>query len=174
MFRREFRARAVLALMLAGALASCSKEAGMLPDPSRTPGFVNPDITQDNFHQKICVEGARQYRPLPSYTNGLKKKQLRDWHYADQDPRHYEEDHLIPISLGGHPHDPRNLWPEPWDGPWGAHTKDKLEYALYRAACAGEISLTEAQHAFQGDWTASYRHYEALIKRYHHHGEDAD
>ena len=26
----------------------------------------------------------------------------------------YQEDHLISLELGGHPTDPRNLWPEPY------------------------------------------------------------
>ena len=29
------------------------------------------------------------------------------------DPSDYQEDHLISLELGGHPTDPRNLWPEP-------------------------------------------------------------
>jgi hypothetical protein len=44
----------------------------------------------------------------------------------------YEEDHLIPLELGGAPRDPRNLWPEP-------HTQSKvtdpLETKLNRIIC---------------------------------------
>jgi len=44
----------------------------------------------------------------------------------------YEEDHFIPLEVGGNPEDPGNLWPEPWNlkigsSDYGAHTKDFLE-----------------------------------------------
>lgn len=143
-----------------------------VPDPARTPGALNPDVTQENFHEVICVGGTKQYRPAASYTTGLKKKQLRDFDYRDQDPSQYEEDHLIPLSLGGHPRSPKNLWPEPWNGEWGAHKKDELEYALYKATCRGEMSLAEAQAAFAHDWTRSYQRYAALRSKYRfEHGE---
>ncbi len=72
--------------------------------------------------------------------------------------RDYEEDHLIPLELGGAPADRRNLWPEPRhpaDG-WTADEKDQLESALRRAVCDGTLSLGEAQRAIAGDWTAAY------------------
>ena len=37
-----------------------------------------------------------------------------------------ELDHLEPVSLGG-ASTVANLWPETWDGPEGAHVKDRLE-----------------------------------------------
>jgi len=47
----------------------------------------------------------------------------------DRTMRDYEEDHLVPLEVGGNPHDPRNLWPEPLHGPWNARMKDRLENA---------------------------------------------
>jgi hypothetical protein len=153
-------------VLLACTTAAVAADPIYVPDPSRTPGAFNPDITLETFHQRICVEGAAQYRPSASYTTGLKKKQLRDFNCREQDPSEYEEDHLIPLSLGGHPRSPKNLWPQPWHGEWGAHKKDRLEFALYKAACKGEITLTEARAAFTPDWRVSYRRYETLIKKY--------
>jgi hypothetical protein len=160
-----------LALLCTACLAFAADPV-FVPDPARTPGALNPDITAETFHQKICVEGASQYRPSASYTTGLKKLQLRDNGYRDRDPTEYEEDHLIPLSLGGHPRSPKNLWPQPWQGRWGAHEKDRLEVALYKAACRGEITLGEAQAAFTPDWTASFKRYEGLMRRFRFRARD--
>jgi hypothetical protein len=73
----------------------------------------------------------------------------------------FEEDHLIPLALGGAPYDPRNLWPEPRasaDG-WNASVKDELEAALPRLVCSGRVSLADAQRAIATDWIAAYRFY---------------
>jgi hypothetical protein len=73
--------------------------------------------------------------------------------------RDYEEDHLIPLEIGGHPTDPRNLWPEPYrtslpDG--GARTKDKVENYLHDEICGGRIPLREAQQEIAHDWYDVY------------------
>src|SRR5262249_21204320 len=41
-----------------------------------------------------------------SHTDALKKLQIREYGYDDTRPSMYEEDHLIPLALGGHPNDP--------------------------------------------------------------------
>jgi len=61
----------------------------------------------------------------------------------------YEEDHLIPLSLGGHPNDPRNLWPEAPPSPNG---KDKVEDELHKKVCSGQMTLQEAQRIISTDW----------------------
>jgi hypothetical protein len=87
------------------------------PDPVRTPGAVNSEITQDDIDQTICNSqwSTRSVRPPAHYTNRLKFEQMQEYGDSDTDPRDYEEDHLIPLELGGNPTDPRNLWPEPFD-----------------------------------------------------------
>jgi hypothetical protein len=59
--------------------------------------------------------------------------------YHDRRLSHYEEDHLIPLGLGGAPSDPRNLWPEPRTPPdgWGADRKDEPEFVLNQLVCSG-------------------------------------
>ncbi len=75
--------------------------------------------------------------------------------------RDYEEDHLIPLSLGGAPADRRNLWPEPRrpDDGWTAERKDQLEDVLHRLLCDGGVGLRTAQWAIAKDWTAAYARY---------------
>jgi hypothetical protein len=38
--------------------------AADLPDPSLTPGAINPEITQQDIHQTVCVKGfTKMIRP---------------------------------------------------------------------------------------------------------------
>jgi hypothetical protein len=100
-------------------------------------------------------------RPPAKYTEELKRRQIRAFGYRDQRLGHYEEDHLIPLGLGGDPSDPRNLWPQPRTAPdgWGADRKDELELMLNRLVCAGHLPLRKAQRAIAADWIATYRRY---------------
>jgi hypothetical protein len=107
-----------------------------------TPGAINPDVTQANIQQTVCMKGfTKTIRPPASFINKLKKRHLRQYGYNDRNPKHYEEDHLIAHSIGGAPNDPRNLWPEPRNSEWGADKKDRLEFVMYKMVCAQEISL---------------------------------
>ena len=80
---------------------------------------MNPDITQATIDQTICNPNwsTRTIRPPASYTNNLKRQQLAASKSKDKNPSHYEEDHFISLELGGHPRDPKNLWPEMWGTP---------------------------------------------------------
>lgn len=135
-------------------------ELRSVPDPAITPGAVNPDVTQDTISTTICVSGwTKTVRPPVSYTNALKRAQMTTYGYDGQDLAAFEEDHFIPIEIGGHPTDPRNLWPQPWDGIWGARVKDRLETHLKRLTCAGSLSLTDAQSMIRDDWREAYTRY---------------
>jgi hypothetical protein len=109
---------------------------------ARTPGVVNPDVTQANIRDTICKSGwTRTVRPPVSYTNALKARQLRE--YGLHGPLSaFQEDHLISLELGGNPTDPRNLWPEPY--PRAARV-DQIENQLNRRICTGELTLAQAQ-----------------------------
>jgi hypothetical protein len=153
----------LLALVVAVHCAAASPglaQAPTRPDTSRTPGAMNPSVTQTNIYETICVRGwTRTVRPPEDYTYRLKREQLREWGYADQATRDYEEDHLIPLELGGSPTSPQNLWPEPWDGPWNARVKDRLENYLHKQVCAGRMPIEEAQREIATDWIAAYTKY---------------
>jgi len=131
----------VLAMQFAG---------GTLPS---VPGYPNPDVTQDNIQETVCMPGwTKTIRPPASYTNKLKRQQMAAFH-LDGEPADYEEDHLISLELGGHPTDPRNLWPEPYAPKPGAREKDQVENFLHREVCAGRMTLAAAQLAIATDWT---------------------
>ncbi|MER6420044.1 hypothetical protein [Streptomyces sp. NPDC001137] len=120
--------------------------------PTRTPvpsapggqvGTLNPDVTQATIHSTICVPGwTASIRPPVHVTEQLKREQLAASGAADKDPSHYEEDHIIPLELGGAPADPANLRPVPLSR---ASADDRLENSLHRAVCDGAMTLTAAQ-----------------------------
>jgi hypothetical protein len=109
-------------------------------DIVRSPGVLNPDVTQANINDTICLHGwTKTIRPPTSYTNALKRKQMREYGVGGS-MSDYQEDHLISLSLGGHPTDPRNLWPYP-----RASEVDSIENDLNAKVCGGELSLEDAQ-----------------------------
>ena len=141
-----------LALVLLAAASPALVQTSR-PDPANTPGATNPAVTLGTLATTICLPGwARMVRPPRGFTSYLKCRQLAGLGYLDQHMRDYEEDHLIPLSLGGAPADRRNLWPEPRqpDDGWTAERKDQLEDVLHRMVCDGEVSLRTAQCAVCG------------------------
>ncbi|CAN5255759.1 hypothetical protein BH18ACT12_BH18ACT12_07970 [soil metagenome] len=135
----------VALLLLGVAIVSPHGSSSKGPYPAdivRTPGVLTPHVTQANIHATICVRGwTRTIRPPTSYTNELKRKQMREYSVGGS-LSDYQEDHLISLSLGGHPTDPRNLWPEP--NPRAVEV-DAIELDLNDKVCSGELSLAEAQ-----------------------------
>jgi hypothetical protein len=126
-----------------------------LPDPICTPGVADPRVTQDNVLNTICVSGyTTRVRPSSRYTDALKAQQIKAYGYADTKLADYEEDHLIPLELGGHPTDPKNLWPESRTGNHPATTKDRLENSLHSMVCTGAMTLVAAQAAIATNWEA--------------------
>ena len=124
-----------------------------LPDPICTPGVADSRVTQENIQVTICVSGyTKTVRPSTTYTNALKKRQIAEYGYSDTNLADYEEDHLIPLELGGHPTDPRNLWPQPRSGPDAAVKKDGVENSLHNKVCAGLVTLAAAQATVSGNW----------------------
>jgi len=131
---------AVTALVLFG--RERSSRPGIVADAIRTPGVLNPDVTPATLATTICAHGwTRTVRPPTDYTNALKRRQMRAYGETGS-PSDYQEDHLISLELGGHPTDPRNLWPEPYPR---ASQVDVLENELNGKVCSGELTLAEAQ-----------------------------
>jgi hypothetical protein len=134
--------------------------AGDLPDPRITPGAIDPSVTQANIQQTICVKGyTKTVRPPTNYTNKLKKYQIRQYGYLDTNPKHYEEDHFIPLNIGGAPDDQRNLWPQPKNSEWDADKKDVLEFKIYKLVCSGEVPLDVARREMATNWIRAYKKY---------------
>ena len=133
-----------------------------LPNPSLTPGVLNPAVTPSDIRQTICVRGySRSIRPPERYTERLKRLQIHEYGYRDRWLRDYEEDHLVALSAGGSPTSPENLWPQPHDvvGGWGSYAKDRLEARLHWLVCHRGLPLATAQRALAHDWITAYQRY---------------
>ena len=136
--------------------------AVVLPNRSRTPGSVNPAVTQSTIHKTICLTGyTRTIRPSSSYTTSLKEQQLASGYayHGDLATSDYEEDHLISLELGGAASDARNLWPEPYAATDGARVKDRVENRLHDLVCSGALSLATAQRAIASNWWTAFQRY---------------
>ena len=149
-------------LLITNSIPTSSAQAPGLPNSKLTPGATNPAVTQSTIRSTICVIGyTKTIRPPVSYTNKLKYDQLHSGYNVNGDlnMRDYEEDHLIPLEVGGHPSSPLNLFPQYYKASAGARYKDKLENKMHLLVCSGRITLKAAQAVFRGDWTAGYRKY---------------
>jgi hypothetical protein len=143
--RRLLLVAAVILLLVALVLRlerRAPQSGAVVADPVRTPGVLNPDVTQATIGSTICVHGwTATVRPPVEYTNALKTRQMRAYRETGSLSA-YQEDHLISLELGGHPTDPRNLWPEPYPR---ASAVDQIENDLNAKVCGGSLSLEAAQ-----------------------------
>lgn len=124
--------------------------------PASSPGAVDPRVTQADIQQTICVSGyTATVRPPESYTEPLKRQQIAALGLPGG-LSDYEEDHVVPLEVGGAPSDARNLFPEHYSEPYGAHDKDKVENYLHGQVCSGAMTLAAAQQEIEQDWVAVY------------------
>ena len=86
------------------------------------------------------------------FTDPLKTSGIAANSYGDKSAADYEEDHLIPLELGGDGWNPGNLWPEPRYGPHPASDKDEIENHLHLLVCSGRATLGAAQRAISSNW----------------------
>jgi hypothetical protein len=145
---------------LSSGVASCHEHDG-LPDQSCTPGATSADVVQTTIQATICTTGytshgvrsdGRPVRPPSDFTERLKASGIRAYGYSDTSLSDYEEDHLIPLELGGDGWSPSNLWPEPRYGQHTAAQKDGVENHLHDLVCSGRTSLAVAQLAIVTNW----------------------
>lgn len=124
------------------------------------PGAINPDVTQENIDQTICVPGyTHTIRPPTNYTNSIKKLRLKEAGLAASQAAEFELDHIIPLALGGNPRAQDNLMLQRWDGLGGAKKKDRLEVKLQHLVCQRKLPLEDARNAIYDNWSAAYAEY---------------
>lgn len=167
------------ALLVVLLLAACGPSAAPAARPSALPSApagpchqgaaiyceLNAAVTQATIRRTICVSGwTATIRPPVSYTDALKRQQLRDfaslhpgdpqWNLAGT-----EEDHRLPLDLGGAPRDVHNLSPEVHRS---STTKDADEAALGGSrgqVCAGRLTLLAAQTQLIARWLEPFPGY---------------
>ena len=168
--KKSSKGSALIAISLAMAatigLSACAaapySESSGLPNTKLTPGLINPAVTQGTIRSTICVSGwTATVRPPASYTNTLKYNQLHSGYNlaGDLNMKHYEEDHIVPLEVGGHPSSPLNLFPQPRNIKLSAYLKDQLENRIHQLICSGRLSLKVAQAVFLTNWEKGYSKY---------------
>jgi hypothetical protein len=139
-----------LALALAQEAHYRHSGPAVLPDPAATPGEARPTtraaLCSESFHtaDERHTTPATKRRAYELYGVEPYKGMCRGG---------CEVDHLISLEIGG-ADTLKNLWPQPSQGAFGYHLKDKLENRLHRMICDGKISLPEAQKCIASDWYA--------------------
>ena len=133
-----------------------------LPDPSCTPGAIDPRVTPTDLASTICRTGwTASVRPPEQVTAPEKRASAAAYGYTGSF-RTGEYDHLVPLELGGDPDDRANLWVEPNDRPGATTTtnsKDALEDRLHALVCSGRVPLAVAQEAIASNWVDALRRY---------------
>ena len=142
-------------------LVSWSAAAQVVPDLVKTPVRASDELTQEAFCATKWGKDARHV------TAGMKAQVFSAYGLTGNDDpscapdkhgRRFEIDHLISRELGG-ADEVGNLWPQCYNGPWGAAAKDRLENRLHKEMCAGSITLQQAQDMLVHDWRVAYRYY---------------
>ena len=128
-------------------------------DPCHAAGVtycaLNPAVTEATIRSTICVSGwTATIRPSESYTEQLKLQQMST-EGLPGGPSDYEEDHRMPLELGGAPRDPTNLSPESHAS---SYAKDAAENAAKREVCDG-ADLRTVQAEFVATWLGAYPTY---------------
>ena len=130
-----------------------------IPDPSCTPGAVDPTVTLDILKEKAFRTSCMRDKA----TSAHKKAATYDWYGVDH-PDHNtgstqtcELDHLISLELGGSD-TLDNIWPQ--CGPDGValndryfKQKDLVENLLAKLVREGKMDLGTAQRGIATDWT---------------------
>lgn len=149
-------------LGLAACGAATYSESSGLPNIKLTPGAINPSVSQTNIRSTICVSGwTATVRPPVTYTNQLKYNQLHSGYNlnGDLNMKDYEEDHIVPLEVGGNPSSPLNLFPEPRNIRLGSYVKDQLENRIHQLVCSGQLSLKAGRAVFLTNWEKGYQKY---------------
>lgn len=130
-----------------------------LPDHAKTPGVVDPAMTADILcAKKFTTRDTRNVSAAMKREVYAHYRMMNHKGACKRSKRGCEVDHLISLELGGANHI-GNLWPQPFGKSWGAEIKDRLENAMHRLVCAGQITLEQAQQEISTDWIAAYRKY---------------
>jgi hypothetical protein len=121
-----------------------------LPNQKLTPGAARPEITL------AIIKSTKWGKDERHVDEALKKKVFAAYGIPWSQHRLYEVDHLVPREVGGADVF-ENLWPEPYNGPWNAHMKDRVENRMNVLVCSGKLDLKQAQDDIKTNWITCYK-----------------
>src|SRR5450631_721265 len=117
---------------------------------------LNLAVTQATIGSTICVSGwTSTVRPSESYTENLKRQQIAS-EGLPGGLSNYEDDHRMPLELGGSRVNPYNLSPE---SPASPNPKDSGETSLKYQVCDRQLTSAQAQQQMVANWLAAYPGY---------------
>ena len=145
--RKAFTLLYMALVMLAGG----QTVPAYLPNPSLTPGAINPALTKE----VICANGWST-KSVRGTTAKVKNAVYRAYGIKTHKAGQYEIDHLCSLEIGGADVQ-SNLWPQSYTGAWNAHIKDELENTLHREVCSGKSDLATVQAEIKTNWIDCYK-----------------
>ena len=119
--------------------------------------MLDDRVTQQNITSTICRPGYAD-TVSPPFDDMMEHKDrlLAERGIDSEHAARYALDRRVPIVLGGSPDVPDNLDLLPWGGHKGERRKALLTAKLKRCVCEGRMSLSDAQAAIAGNWSAHY------------------
>jgi hypothetical protein len=124
---------------------------------AQAPSMLDERVTQQSVADTICKPGyADTVSPSVDKMMAHKNRLLAERGIDPDDGTDYALDRRVPIVLGGSPDASDNFDLLPWGGHGGERRKELLTAKLKRCVCAGKMSLSAAQAAIAGDWSAQY------------------
>jgi hypothetical protein len=142
---------------LAAAAIAAGLQLHLAPASAQRPSMLDERVTQQNIGATICRPGYAETVSPPFDDLMEHKDRLLAERGIDPDRgTRYALDRRVPIVLGGSPDAPDNLDLLPWVGHRGERRKALLTAKLKRCVCEGRMSLSEAQAAIAGNWSAHY------------------
>jgi hypothetical protein len=138
-------------------------------DAHCSPGLFahSPEVAADAplYKHTLCQpDGVRPRwiaarRPPKNITDGWKRQVMAAYGLSPKLMNAVEGDHIGALQLDGDPGYtkgptglPENFYPQLWNGPTGAHTKDHEENSLHAKVCSGALTLNQAQRQLIADW----------------------
>ncbi|SEJ68572.1 hypothetical protein [Paraburkholderia diazotrophica] len=159
--RRATRAADVAQTMHKRCLMLAAMVAGLhLHGPvafAQDASMLDERVTQETIADTICKPGYADTVSPPFDDLMAHKDRLLSERGIDPDHgTRYALDRRVPVVLGGSPDAPDNLDLLPWGGHRGERRKALLTAKLKRCVCEGRMSLSDAQAAIAGNWSAHY------------------
>jgi hypothetical protein len=124
---------------------------------AQSPAMLDERVTQQSIADTICrPDYADAVSPPFDVMMEHKKRLLAERGIGADDGTNYALDRRMPVLLGGSPDAPANLDLLPWAGARGERRKARFAVHLKRCVCEGKLSLSDAQGAIVGNWSAAY------------------